>query len=268
MAVSVSSAYNNSIVGIPQIGGDVDIYEMHSEPRFAIGTMFERQDGARFRYAHLGDADVSQGKLVAQDMSESSEAVDQITVVAPGSAVAVADDSIKPGTVGSRYIEGTIASIAADQYKGGYLVVSNNTGEGYTYRIRGNTASGNPASGNLRIELYDKLQSTLSATSDVVITGPLQGNLEIATITTDDVVGGVTVSSVDVSEKPFCWVQTRGISAVLQQGTWTLGYIAVIGSVSGAASAMSISNNAQRPVGIICGVDVDTGYGTVNLSIE
>ena len=67
-----------------------------------------------------------------------------ITVVASASAVAVpAEYPILPGQVGSHYIEATIASIAANKYQGGYLITTGGTGLGQTYRIVGNTATGN-----------------------------------------------------------------------------------------------------------------------------
>jgi hypothetical protein len=59
----------------------------------------------------------------------------------------------------------------ADMFAGGYIITTDDTGEGKTYRIRGNTASGTPAATYTRLELYDKLQSALDATTDASIFG-------------------------------------------------------------------------------------------------
>ena len=108
MAVSSSSYFNNAIVGQPQVGGDVDITETHTSPKYAVGQLWTRSDGAKFAYAHFG-ATTTQGRLCSQDISESGAiALNTLTVVAPNAAQNTDD-----GTTNSHYIEATAASVTA-----------------------------------------------------------------------------------------------------------------------------------------------------------
>ena len=50
MAVaSNTNYYSNAIVGVPQVGSDINIHQLDSTPKFAVGYGFERADGAKFR---------------------------------------------------------------------------------------------------------------------------------------------------------------------------------------------------------------------------
>lgn len=220
MAVTSNAMFNNAIVGTPQVGVDVDTYETHKNPSFAVGTMFERQDGARFRYSHFG-ADTTVGYIVSQDVSESSIEFTENAIIDPGSGTNVPGETMAHNAIGSRYIELTDSATAhsANYYAGAYLIVSDGTAEGPTYRIKGSTLTGNPTSGRMRLELYRSLVEALDATTDIQIVGCKWANLEPAVDGSDEVVAGVACTTVDISEKAFGWVQTRGICGVkFQEG--------------------------------------------------
>ena len=70
MAVSSSSYFSNSIVGQPQVGADIDIYESSTSPKYAVGFGFTRADGCKYRYAHFG-ATTNRGVMVSTDLSET-----------------------------------------------------------------------------------------------------------------------------------------------------------------------------------------------------
>ena len=215
MAVSTSITHDRGLVGTPQVGADVDVYETHSTPRFAIGTGFPRSDGAVFRYSHFGAA-CKQGLVVSQDFSESGTTQIDSRVIAVSSTTAVSGETISPNSIGAYYVQISLGGITADQFAGGYLCISNGTGSGYTYRIQGNTVSGSPATGQIYIRLWKPLAATLDATSDISIAGNRWANLESATSATDPLVAGVVVGAVtDISDKPYGWVQTKGIIGVL-----------------------------------------------------
>ncbi len=212
MAVLTDGWFSNAMVS-PQGGGDFSIYEQHSTPRYAVGTRIMRQDGNEYAYAHFG-ADTATALLVAQDMSESGEPETDNIVVAPASAQTTTD-----GTINNKFIEITLASVTADQYAGGYLNITDGTGIGHSYRIKGNTATGNPASGNFRMELNEGLVLALDATSDISITGNPFANLEVATAATDIVISGVTIKAITVATNAYGWVQTRGVCVITVDAT-------------------------------------------------
>jgi hypothetical protein len=239
MAVSTSSKFSIAAGAVPSVVGAFDKFEMHATPKYPCGYKVELADGSVSRYGHFG-ADTAQGRLVSQDISESSAILNAITVVAPASAVTITD-----GTIGSRYVEGTIASIAVDQYAGGKLLVVDNTGQGYTYDIVGNTATGDPASGNLRIELAQPLQVALDATSDVLVLGNLYANLEIATAASEIAIVGVTCANMDVSEAAWGWIQTWGVVACLQDGTCAIGDICTLSDGTSGAYQTAAGGGTQ-----------------------
>jgi len=222
MAYSTDSRFSVAAGSTPQVVGPFDKFEMHATPKYPCGYKVEVVDGSVYRYGHFG-ADTAQGRLVSQDISESTAILNAITVIVPASANTVTD-----GTLGSKYIQGTIASISINQYAGGKLLVVDNTGQGYTYDIVGNTATDDPASGDIRIELAQPLQVALVATSDVLVMGSLYANLEIATAATDIAIVGVTCSNMDVSAAAYGWIQTWGVVACLQDGTCAVGDIVTL----------------------------------------
>jgi len=257
MAVSTDAYFSNAIQGVPQIAGDANIYQMDKMPRFAIGTKLKRQDGNVYRYSHFG-ADVGPGKLVSQDVSESSAAaVDMV--------LASAADTTTDGTIGSKFIE-IIGTATTDQYAGGYLCMEDEAGEGYTYRIKGNTVTGNPVASNYRIELYDKIQVAIVALSTGNIVGNLYSNLETAN-TVDTFSSGVSVSNMDVSEAAFGWIQTEGIATLLTDGTVVLGSGNIIAAVTGA-TAPAVHTDIIERVATTLIVGGDGEYSTVRLTLS
>ena len=269
MAVDSKTTFSNAIQGIPDIGMDFDIFRKDSIPQYAVGTRIKRQDGNEYVYSHFG-ADVNRGVLVAPDVSESSLVDSDNIVVAPASAQTTTD-----GTVGSKYLEVTLAGVTAGQYRGGYLVITDDTGEGYTYRIRGNTATGDPASGNIRIQLWEGLQVALDATSDIAIQGCLYANLEIATVATDNCCAGVTCSTMDVSEAAYGWICTSGVTGILQDGSIAIGDpITISDGVSGAVQVFGGGASvvadllSEEILGVCLIAGDDTGHGVFKVKIS
>jgi len=214
-------------------GGDFDIYDSHSTARSAIGTRLVRQDGNEYVYGHFG-VTVNRGVLVSTDVSAASLVETANAVIAPASAQTVTD-----GTIGSKFLEVTVAAISENQFAGGYLAISSGTGLGYTYRIKGNTATGSPAAGNIRIELNDKLQVALDATSDISIQGSLYSDLTTAASATDNSVAGVTVSSVIGGR--YGWLLTKGVSAIFTAGTVATGDVVTLSAATAGAVEAYVS---------------------------
>jgi len=220
MAVSTNNYFNNAVNGIPQVGADFNKFDMHSTPRYAVGTNFCRSDGAIFVYSHFG-ADTSRGELVSQDISESSLVDSDNVILAPSSTYKVDSEpgNIYPGSIGSHYVVITLASTTVNQYAGASFVTTGDTGEGYTYRVKGNTATNDPATGKVRLQLWEPLQVALDTSTDFSICGSLYANLEVATAAADIALAGVACSEMDISDKAYGFVQKRGIVGVLTDGS-------------------------------------------------
>ena len=257
MAVNALAYFSNSIQGIPQIGSDVNLAESRTQPTFAMGYRVQRQDGAEFVYASFGDA-VAAGALCAQDISESGLVDSDNIVIAPASAVTTTD-----GTAGQKYLQVTLAATTVDQFAGGYLTITDDSGEGHTYRIKGNTATDDPTTGDIRIELKDKLAVALDATSDIAITGSLYANLESAT-TTDNAAAGVAVVAQAAGD--FGWVQTKGVVGILTNGVIAVGNGVIIGAVAGSVAVGAAVTDTI--IGTCIVVGDDTGYSQIAINLS
>jgi len=256
-----------------QVGADIDIHRIDDAAEYPVGQIFTRADGAVFHYAHAGAA-VDRGVIVAQDYSGSSVADTDDSIIAPASAVDVADepaDSV--GAKGSRYLQLTLASASADQCAGGYISITDDIGEGYTYRIKGNTATDTPAAGDIRIQLYEKLVVALTATTDCIITGCMYSNLLTAGTGTDGLVAGVTCASLTATD-PWGWIQTKGISTVLCDTAGSAGQLAILSqSVAGSYApayldVTSSANLAFPSIGYVVTPGDTTGHGVLFLQID
>lgn len=272
MAVSTDATFSNAIVGQMMIGADVDIFAIDDLPKYPIGQGFTRADGAKFRYGYVGSA-TNRGVIVAQDYSESSEDDTDQIIIAPSSTYQMPDEpnGTYPGSINSRYVVVTLASVTADMFAGGYMHTTDDVGEGYTYRIKGNTATDDPASGKIRLHLYDKLQVALTATTDHAITGNLFANLEVAGTTTDGIAVGVTCASLTATE-PYGWIQTYGVATVLCDTAGTSGMNAQISqSVAGSYAPASLDGTASHNytiIGTIITPGDTTGHGAIFLKLE
>ena len=248
MAISTSSYFSNSIVGVPQVAGElVDLYQTSDSPKFALGTKFERQDGAIFRYAHFA-SQTSAGMVVASVSSDISLASTTSAAVAPAAAyqMPVEQPGVYPGAAGSKFIV-SIITATAGQYVGSYLTITSGSGVGYTYRVKGHTVTGDPVTGKARFELYDPLVAALTTNTAIAIQGSRFNDVRPAATTTSPVVAGVSVRTHAAGK--FGWIQVKGVIGVLTDVSATLGsagYIAALStSDAGAVALYSLVGTAQ-----------------------
>ena len=265
MAISSASYFTNAIVGTPQVGADVEIYDAHSVPKFALGTKIESSDGNIYRYSHFGE-DTAAGLVVSTDISETCQADADNVIIAPSATYQMSDEQsgVYPGAIGSKYVVITLASITANQFAGGYFVTTDDTGKGYTFRVMNNTATNNPATGLIRLELDGKLQVALAADTDFAIMGCPYNDLESCD-GTDIIAAGVTVRAMDVSDAAYGWIQTKGVCGVLSSGAIAIGSDVV----TSTAGNFIVQTDYTAPV---CGISLiegdDGGYGVFKVNFE
>jgi hypothetical protein len=270
MAAGTNDPFNNGVVqGVPSVAVDFNKFAMHVTPRFTLGFKVEDGEGSTYRYARF-NANTNRGVLVAQDISESSMGDSDNALLAAASAVTVGD-----GAIGSRYVQMTASGILINQFAGGKLILSDDTGEGFTYDIIGNTATANTSTGThyIRIELKQPIVTAVDTTTDVILTGNKYANLEIATNGTDAFLAGVTCNTIVFATASYGWVQTKGIVGILTTGTDVIGEKVVLSTViNGAVVATSdlieAEQSKDQTVGT-CVVDGDTtGHGAYYINLE
>ena len=264
MAVSTDTRHTFAQQGLPGVAADVDIFENSTSPKFAVGTRIIRADGREFVYSHFGAVagTLSTGcMIVGQDIQESCLDMEGSSIYANASVTAISGETIKPGTSGSHYVEIIKSSVTADLYAGGYFQTVKKDGCGYTYSIRGNTASSAKTSGanqTFYLELVEPLQQTLATvqTTSFRIVGNRYANLESCTAATNFYVAGITTCS-HPATATYGWVQTRGFGGVRTEATTiAAGYVFTISLAEpglasynlGNCSAVSGQVRFQRPI--------------------
>lgn len=219
---AVQGYTSNSIPGLAIAGGDIDIYQIDATQKFALGQQITRQDGSKFRYCSFVTA-TARGLLCSHIAADTDNASTDAILIAPSSTYQQANETsgLYPGAVGSRYVVMTLASVIKDQFAGGYLNITLDTGYGFIYRIKGNDATSGHYSGKILIELYDKLVVAIDATSDSALIGSLYHDVTNCTSGSGNIPVGVTMNSMTTGT--YGWVCSRGICSVLQQGAITTG---------------------------------------------
>lgn len=259
MAVaSNTNYYSNAIVGVPQLGSDINVHQIDSTPKFAIGYGFERSDGNKFRYCQFGAATAA-SRVVSVDVSESAITANIATNtgLASDTTTAVAGEIVLPGAAGSHYVEVTATPANTQTFAGGYLGVTGGTSQGYIYRIKNSTATGTPSTSRCRLQLWEPLVVSIDTTSDLSIFGSQYANLEAASVTGDALVVGVTVSA--PSANAYAWIQTKGIALALQDAeTGSIGQpIMLSTTTNGAVAILKVDGTTVTSTGVTVS-EIDT----------
>ena len=214
----------------PSDGVSQGLYDESSTQQGNIGALRELPDGRRFRYAYF-EAATAAGLLVSQDVSATAvvETDNIATAAAIGAVTVTLTDS------------GTLGSATANQYAGAYLHTTDDAGEGYTYRIIGNTAASSDA---VDFSLYDPLVIAVTTATDVAITGGLWYKVRGATHDTDYLISGVTNRVMQASY--YGWVQTTGVCTILADGTPAIGDNLTLSD--GVAGAVQLKDAETEPL--------------------
>lgn len=291
MAITESNYFSNSIVGVPELGGEIELTKVDSIPQNPIGKKLETQDGRVYRYCHFG-AVSSANQVVSTDVSESSLAY-ATTALQTGSSVyqlPSESNGVYPSGKGSRWVLIACSiSAAAGTYDGGYLTIAGGLGRGFTYRIKNSGANKNiiyAGATCAMVKLYDPLQVSVDSTSAIIITGCRYANLEPAS-TADSDFAGVALANQDTAAR-WGWVQTKGIANVLSEATSVhildddntliTGMIAVISTATaGSVNVMPEVSTASNgdfgsvdtlPIGYFVAVNTDGVTSLVNLTLD
>tara|TARA_R110000803_G_scaffold97140_2_gene165277 strand:- start:120 stop:971 length:852 start_codon:yes stop_codon:yes gene_type:complete len=271
---------NAAIKGLSQIGGastggSVGIYSSSTTQHHPLGYKVEFDDGRLFRYAHFVSA-VPVGKLAALDASVAIQtSFDSAFVDSAGTG---SDYAVGAKTV---YVKSSdiTSDDAADVFADGYLHITDDTGEGYTYRIKSNDAGAAETANVMRIDLYDGLNAAIVSEGSCSITGNRYRNLAVYNAATDDMVSGNSVATQAAGDYGF--VQTRGVSTILADesaGTIAAGTIAQASdAVDGAAqpfgggatnSEDDHSYSTEPIIGTFLTAAVTAEYVAIDLNIE
>lgn len=186
-----------------------------------VGSNASFEDGREFVFCST-DTDITIGQAVGKNAAAAIE------LTAITAAV----------TVGATEIRFVLASITADQLKGGYLTVTLGTGLGYTYKIKSNTASATIATvdNTVIVTLESGVCVALAATDNIIVKEARTSLVIVNTATTDPVgIAVATTTAATDGVTQYFWAQTSGPSIVL--GTAGAAAVALDCAAAGALAA-------------------------------
>lgn len=265
--------------GIPGAGADVNIFLADTYQKYPIGQGQYGAAGEIYRYCSF-DGPVVQGSVVGPNLTNVAKSITTTAPVAAPVSVA-AEYPILTNGIGSHYLEVTLASIAANQYQGGKVVIAAKSGAGYTYDIKGNLATGVSQSGAVRFQLVQPLQAAVSPNSSIIVAPSMFNDLVvIGGVSTNVQVGGVTMTNIGTNSatvvQTWGWICTKGAVGALEDNT-------TVTLVNGQAVTASLNNPGYyagygqsgtvaysiQPIGQLIQKNGTTGgYGVIYLMIE
>jgi len=173
-----------------------------------FGIVMKLPDGREFVYAQAGSVALNVGRLMQQAVKVSGHEVDMVTAAAAIGATKVTVTPISN-------------SVTINQYAEGYLIINDEAGGGYSYKIKSHPAITHANTGIVTLEEGSAIRVALTAaTQSGFRKHPADEVLE-APLAETGVLVGVTVREVDAND--YCWLQTKGTCAVLTNGTVVVG---------------------------------------------
>lgn len=211
-----------------------------------IGALATTGDGRYYRWAQAGAAALVPGTLV-QTAAE----------VTGNENLALAAAAIGATSVTTT----TNVTVTANQYTGGYMVVTVTPGQGYMYQIGTHPAA---SAAVLTLSLVDPLIVALTTSSRVdLVYNDFQSVIINPTTPTGNVVGAAIAATPALG---FGWIQTKGVTTVLAQGAIAVG-TEIAASVTTAGACVATSG-VLMTIGLAATGIATTEYGAVSLNIS
>lgn len=153
-------------------------------------------------------------------------------------------------------------AVTANQFRGGFMIVNDATGEGQTLKIASHPAA--DAAATCVFTLEDAPTTALvAATSEVSLTPPEGSGIIIMPTTATGAVFGASLYNIAASAYGF--FVTKGLTSVLGDGTLTIG--SAVSCSNAVAGAVENGVIAQGFVGTCAYTGVDTEYRAVVLNV-
>lgn len=217
-----------------------------------LGQLATTGDGRYFRYIYAGGVALVPGTLL--------QAPAEVTG-SQGLAVAAA-------AIGATSITTTsTVTCAANDFAGGYVVVTTTPGQGYMYQIGSHAAA---SAAVVTLNLVDPIVVALTTASRIDLVSNIYGGggtlgviINPATATSCPV--GLAVAATPINY--YGWAQVRGVGTVLMDaGT---GVVGTAQSASNAtAGAIEPFTGVQAIVGTLVTGVAATEYGAINLQLS
>lgn len=229
------------------LGVGQGIYEKSDAPLHRIGDRLRLWGGRVFYYASFSP-DSSAGDCDAGDVLAPDTGVNDLGVTTEVESYTTDTSNYDPA-IGATVVE-VVCTATKNQFQYGTFHITNSYGEGHTYLIKRNSATGEKlesddpavaaAADTALFELYDGLVIALTSASEIAVMGNLFANLAVSD-GSDLCSSGVAMLTMDVSEDElYGWVQTWGPGTVLTNSTAVAkGDIMTASTTDGVAITMA-----------------------------
>ena len=219
--------------GLPVIYG-IDPYEYEAVPSHPLGSIGYTDDGRKFRYCKNNGTNAMVAGNVQQSPVEDTG--DEDLAIAAVAAI------------GDKQVSLAAATVTANQYADGYLVITVTPGEGLYYKIKSHEAA---TADTVVINLYDPLKVALTTASNAdLVANPYNGVIINPTSATGTPVG-VAMTAVPASQ--YTWIQVGGPGVCFADA-------------SGAVTVGAIVTASNQTAGCVEDGDTDT-QGIVGVAI-
>lgn len=229
---------------------DQDVRDISSVKQGTIGETFETIDGRLYRYSLAGGTTLDPGKInVAETVDSDATNKTVARTYAAGATEVIIDAG---------------GAVTANRYTDGYLSITDATGEGISYLVKGNTGTSGAAEMTVYLAQPLKGALTIDVSEASLTANPWSG---VVVSVADQLDMAVGIANVSITNAYFGWIQTRGVCAALADESYAIGQELVIGSsVVGALEAHDAAGEQTVAVAIVAGVD--TEYREVYLNID
>lgn len=225
-----------------------DLFDISSNTAaegIGLGGLATTGDGRYYRYAYAGGVALVPGTLLQASAEVTGSQNLAVTAAAIG-AVSVTTTST--------------VTCSANDFAGGWLIVTTSAGVGYQYQIGSHAAASGAV---VTLNLTDPLIVALTTGSRVDLVANPYNRVIINPAAASSTPVGVAVAATPINY--FGWVQTAGVATVLADGTVTVGTTMVASNaVAGAVEAFT---GVQAVVGLAVTGIATTEYGAVKLSL-
>jgi hypothetical protein len=230
-----------------------DVFAYTSTQGTDLGAIASTGDGRIFRYHLNGAVTEVPGKVYQGPAQDTTNQI-------PSGGLAVAAAAIGATQV---TLTGSL-TLAANLLAGGYMSVNITPGQGYTYKVKGNTAVSSAA--NCVVTLEDPLVVALTTSSKVIFTLNQYNGIVVAPATLTAAPIGVAIAP--VTNAYYGWIQTHGIVGALLTGTFASAGLAVGVLVGGTIGSLAPAIAGTNVLGYTTGIGSTTEYDFVFLTID
>lgn len=238
----------SSLTSDIQVGPN-DIFASTTFAQANLGARAVTGDGREFRYAKAGAVALVPGRLLQSQIEVTNH-----QNLAPTANVAVGATTFTV-TLGA-------TAATANQYAGGWAIITTSTGNGYQYRISSHPAASGSAT--LQLTLDDPVVAQfVSASSKVDLVANPYSEVIINPSTATSAPIGVAVFAIPVGS--FGWIQTKGTAAVLADGAVVVG--TNVAASNATAGAVEAATGVQASIGIAVTGIATTEVGAVNIDL-